>query len=128
MKLYISGPMTGLQHYNRQSFETAAQSLRSKGHTVVNPTELPEPVVPPDASEAISWSAYLVRDLAVLNEEKPDCIILLPGWRTSRGACLEAHYAKETLGIPAKALGEFLAESYAFPWPSKKEESNDNPR
>ena len=120
MKLYISGPMTGLYNYNKQSFADAAELLRAKGFTVVNPAELLEPVVPPDPSEAIAWSAYLVRDIAVLNEEKPDYVLLLPGWRESKGACLEAHYAKEILDIPAKGLGEFLADTYAFPWPMKR--------
>lgn len=116
MKLYLSGPMSGHPRYNRQSFKDAAELFRARGFEVVNPVELPEPVVPPDATEAITWSGYLVRDLIVLHEEKPDFIILLPGWRESKGACLEVHYAKEVLAIPSHGLGNFLAKQYNFDW------------
>jgi len=124
MKLYLSGPMTGKYNYNKQSFEDAAQLLRARGFTVVNPAELPEPVVPPDASEAMSWAAYLVRDIEVLNEERPDFVMLLPGWRDSKGACLEAHYAWAVLDIPSKGLGDFLASTYKFNWDQYQEMKN----
>lgn len=119
-KLYLSGPMTGLPEYNRKSFDDAEKQLAGKGHEVINPFNLPEPVVPMDATEAETWAAYLVRDFLVLHEEKPDCIILLPGWNNSKGSSIEARYAWDVLNIPSKTLGAFLAGEYGFPWPRKK--------
>ena len=129
MKLYLSGPMTGLFNYNRQSFDDAEATLKEFGFEVINPANLPEPVVPPKSSPAESWAAYLVRDIFVLQEERPDYVILLPGSENSNGSCLESRYARE-IGLKTITLGGFLSEvyrrekakAYGFPWPRKKVE------
>ena len=129
MKLYLSGPMTGLFNYNRQSFDDDETTLKEFGFEVINPANLPEPVVPPKSSPAESWAAYLVRDIFVLQEERPDYVILLPGSENSNGSCLESRYARE-IGLKTITLGGFLSEvylrekakAYAFPWPRKKVE------
>ena len=40
MRVYISGPMSGLPELNFPAFHAAAASLRAKGLDVVNPAEI----------------------------------------------------------------------------------------
>jgi len=128
MKLYLSGPMTGLFNYNRQSFDDAEATLKNLGFEVINPANLPEPVVSSKPTPAESWAAYLVRDILLLQEERPDFVVLLPGAEHSNGSCLESRYAKE-IGLATITLGELLSATYrnekpegykySFPWPRK---------
>lgn len=107
MKIYISGPMTGLPENNYPAFHEAARTLRAKGHTVVNPAEIhPHSRLrrlrhrvlrtlrlvrgqPP----APTWEEYMRADIRAL----VDCeaIALLPGWEQSLGAELEVSIADE---------------------------------
>ena len=131
MKLYLSGPMTGLFNYNRQSFDDAEATLKEMGYEVINPASLPEPVVSMKPTPAETWAAYLVRDILLLQEERPDFVVLLPGAEHSNGSCLESRYAKE-IGLATVTLGELLSATnrheevkgytYGFPWPRKKVE------
>lgn len=41
MRLYISGPITGIENY-RRIFQGAKDALLAKGYDVVNPAELTE--------------------------------------------------------------------------------------
>lgn len=84
MKLYISGPMTGLPGNNFNAFNTAAKVVRMLGHIPVNPVEInPDPDT--------SWAMCLRADLKALCD--CDGIVLLPGWEKSKGAQLELHVA-----------------------------------
>lgn len=98
MIIYISGPMSGLPDDNKPSFNAAAKLLRSQGHKVISPAEIevPEP----------SWVNYLKEDIRQLLDA--DTIVMLPGWRNSRGAMLE-HYIATALGIPVKIIEGFEA-------------------
>ncbi len=130
-KLYLSGPMTGIPNWNRASFDDAAKQLTDLGYEVINPFDLPEPVVSTKPSPTEAWAAYLVRDILLLQEERPDFVVLLPGAEHSNGSCLESRYAKE-IGLATITLGELLSATYrheeikgytyAFPWPRKKVE------
>lgn len=82
---YIAGPMTGYPEFNYPSFLDKAAELRSSGKSVISPAEIhpAEPLMPVD------W--YLRRDLAVL--VMCSHIVLLPGWKNSKGAQLEHHVA-----------------------------------
>lgn len=84
---YVAGPMSGYPEWNHPAFHDAAKELRDNGHTVINPAELHE------ASAEVPWGHYLRRDLAEL--VKCTHIVLLPGWRGSRGAQLEHHVAQQ---------------------------------
>jgi hypothetical protein len=86
MKVYISGPMTGLPGFNFPAFNTAARRLASQGHKTVNPAN--KGIV-----DGWEWSDYLRHDVRLLTE--CDAIYLLHGWRDSRGARLEEHIARE---------------------------------
>jgi hypothetical protein len=83
-RIYISGPMTGIQNFNFPAFHAAADRLRTLGYDVVNPVEInPDP-------EA-SWHDCMRRDLTALLT--CDTLALLDGWQKSAGAHLEMHVA-----------------------------------
>lgn len=85
MRLYLSGPMTGIPEHNFPAFKQAAHQLRQFGYDVANPADL-------GADPALRWEDYLRADLRLLL----DCagVATLPGWQSSRGASLEVHVAK----------------------------------
>lgn len=99
MKIYISGPMTGIEAFNFPAFHAAAADLRALGLDVVSPAELC-----PDAG--MPWAWYLRRDLAALLD--CEAVAMLPGWQDSKGACLERHVA-EALGMPIYRLADVLS-------------------
>lgn len=93
-RLYLAGPMSGIQSLNFPAFHAAAARLRADGHDVVNPAEInTDPLTP--------WEVCMRADIAHL--VTCDAICLLPGWRDSRGATLEAHIAR-SLGMEAIEL------------------------
>lgn len=104
MRVYLSGPMTGVPDNNRPAFEEAAKLLRKQGHFVINPHDF-TPLFGSDEEisdsfEALYWEASYGRphalhssilansimsaDLAAVRS--CDAIYLLRGWETSRGA------------------------------------------
>lgn len=102
MKIYVSGPMTGVKDHNYPLFNTVAGYLRKYGYEVLNPAELPEPGNPGSQP----WSWYLRRDLQeMLN---CDAIVLLPNWRNSQGAQLECDVASRV----GMSLFEINIEDY----------------
>lgn len=103
--IYLSGPMTGLPEYNYPAFRAAAETLRSYGQIVFDPseafgdkTDLPKEV-------------YMRKDLEELL--KADVVALLPGWQSSSGAQLEVEVAKQC-GIPIRLLEELIATEGVF--------------
>ena len=86
MKIYISGPMTGLPALNFPAFHAAAAELRAAGLDVVNPAE-----ICPD--HTMAWADCMRADIVALME--CDAIAMLPGWMDSKGARLERHIAVE---------------------------------
>ena len=84
MKIYLSGPMTGLADFNFPAFNAEATRLRALGHNVVNPAELN-----PDTDAP--WNECMRRDLAALLT--CDALAMLDGWQKSAGAHLEMHVA-----------------------------------
>ncbi len=93
--LYLSGPMSGLPEFNYPAFKAATERLRSQGHAVVSPHELPADC-PGCANIGYehSWSEHMRVDLAALLT--CDVIVMLPGWQQSRGARLEKSVAEAT--------------------------------
>ncbi len=88
MKVYISGPMTGVENYNHAAFKKACALVKKAGH---------EPVSPHKAPQLESWEESLRHDLQLLLG--CDAIALLPGWERSQGACLVRLVAME-LSMP----------------------------
>jgi hypothetical protein len=89
MKLYIAGKMTGEPELNFPAFHREAANYRAQGHEVINPAEInPDP--------AAGWLACMREDIKQLVD--CDAIAMLPGWETSKGACLERTIAN-SLGL-----------------------------
>lgn len=86
MKIYISGPMTGLPDLNFAAFNAEAARLRALGYDVVNPAE-----INPDPNA--DWLDCIIEDLKHL---RPcGAIAMLPGWEASDGATVERIAAKK---------------------------------
>lgn len=87
LKIYLSGPMTGVEDLNRPLFNQIAKELRSQGYKLVNPPEL-------DKNEPQrSWEGCLKRDIRYLLQ--CDAVANLPRWQKSRGATLENYIARQ---------------------------------
>lgn len=82
MRVYLSGPMSGIADNNFPEFHKWAEALRSTGLEVVSPAEI---------QEAGTWELCLRADLRELCT--CDGIALMPGWENSKGANLELHVA-----------------------------------
>lgn len=95
MRIYLAGPMRGIEAFNFPAFHAAAAKLRSEGHHVFNPADTGEPV---------GWTIrdYLFVDLAWICNHA-EAVYLLPGWQNSTGATAERATAK-AIGIPVIEL------------------------
>jgi hypothetical protein len=97
VKLYLSGPITGVPDGNRPAFKAAAELLRERGFRVVNPS-LQE-------HEGWDWDRYMRRDIRWLM--RCDGVAAIPGWEFSRGACVEVRLALD-LGMAVRHVEEWL--------------------
>lgn len=99
MKVYISGPIMNATSEQQDAFGTAKRVLDRLGMEPVNPKEVEACQEEDCAREphelakgmAHSWACYLKYDQKALLE--CDAILMLPGWRKSRGAIEENHTA-----------------------------------
>lgn len=84
MRIYLSGPITGCPTA-RRDFARVERWLRWEGETdIINPEAILRGLT-------MKHEEYLHVDQALL--ELCDVMILLPGWRDSKGACLEVGIA-----------------------------------
>ncbi len=97
IKLYLAGPMTGIPQHNFPAFDAAAARLRLEGHEVISPTDLDRGMgydamkTDDDPSPEILKKMFMADLTAVMYEV--DEVALLPGWRKSKGACIEVALA-----------------------------------
>lgn len=106
-RLYLAGPMTGIEHYNFPAFDEAAKQLREAGHTVFNPAENDREngfdatgLQGHEAAEhGFDLRTALKQDLSWICDHA-EGIALLEGWEKSKGAKAEVALAK-ALDIPA---------------------------
>ena len=82
MTIYISGPMAGIEGYEK-NFKAAEEKMKEAGHEVVNPAEI-------DVT-GMSREEILKKDIRLLWE--CDGIYMLKGWQQSRGANREYGFA-----------------------------------
>ena len=86
-KIYICGPMTGYEDFNRDAFFNAAAKISQSCNIPMNPAMLPD---------GLTQAEYMAIDLAML--QVCDVLWALPGWRESKGALAEIAIA-EKLGL-----------------------------
>lgn len=98
-KVYIAGPMTGIEDYNYPAFHHAAERWAEEGWEVENPaTHF-------DGDQSRPYEDYISAALATI--PYCDVITLLPGWKNSKGARMERYVAEE--------LGKVIWEGAAAP-------------
>jgi len=83
LKIYVSGPMTGLPESNYPAFHAVTKRLRAAGHIVYNPAEFKNFEI------RRAFAAY--SNFICLEADK---LILLPGWEKSLGVSAELALAK----------------------------------
>lgn len=85
-RLYLAGPMTGIEDFNYPAFNAMAERLRAAGYDVENPADH-------GTVDGADWADYMAYDLTRLGL----CgqVAVLPGWESSKGARLEVHVARE---------------------------------
>ncbi|MBR3383681.1 MAG: DUF4406 domain-containing protein [Atopobiaceae bacterium] len=113
--VFISGPMTGNEHYNVGAFADAHALLKDLGaHRVYNPG-IQYLLEPASESEQCTHEYYMRRSIHELTwglyENGParyDLVVLLPGWEESVGATEERAVA-QWCGIPVVELGDVTA-------------------
>lgn len=98
MRIYLAGPMTGIEEWNYPLFRAETVRLRALGHRVVSPAEINA------GHEVDGWVACMKRDIVALLD--CDALALLPGWEKSKGARGEVALAN-LLDIPALDAASF---------------------
>ena len=100
MRIYISGPITGIAEANKPAFAAAAAQLaeRYPDATIVNPHDKG---LPADSS----WDTHMRADIKLLMD--CDAVAVLDGWEISKGARIEIELA-ERLRMRVYALSEWL--------------------
>ena len=88
MRIYISGPMTGIPNFNRPAFKDAQLILEAMGHEVFNPGELPYGTRRECLEVDIAWIC-----------RKAEGMVMLFDWVRSSGSAAELATAK-ALEIP----------------------------
>ena len=82
MKVYIAGPMTGIELYNRPAFYQVAGELISKGYAPKHTADMPL---------GLEYEDYMEESFKRLKE--CEAMILLDGWDKSAGTIREIYFA-----------------------------------
>jgi hypothetical protein len=106
MKVYISGPITGMPSNNREAFDDAARRIAALGLEYVNPLELCAHLDPTVATH----DDYMAVCLPALRE--CDQIVVLDGWRGSKGCKYEAHEWNMHKRCPVYCTVEMLEANF----------------
>lgn len=84
---YISGPMSGLPDLNYPAFFAAEDRIKDQYSKVLNPARL---VL--DRGQKNTWENWMRKAISMMMEATH--IVLLPGWKKSKGARVEVLLAK----------------------------------
>lgn len=110
--VFISGPMTGHEHYNVEQFVRAHAIAHELGAAhVYDPALVWLTTTLEDSSRKTheDWMRKCVNELTrpLVGSDRPryDMLVTLDGWRTSAGACLEVDVA-ERCGIHIVTIQE----------------------
>lgn len=99
VRVYISGPMTGIKDFNTPRFNEVAEQLESLGYLTLNPAMIPI---------GLDYEHYMDIDMAILRAA--DCVVTLERWRGSKGARAELAMAN-ALQKPVYELKDFIENS-----------------
>jgi len=101
MRIFLSGPMTGLPEWNQPAFNAAAKRLRDTGHEVWNPAEIDNSSTdkPAEFYMMFNFSALARPPVDPSKFSYWDAMALLPGWEKSVNGGRERAVAGG-LGIP----------------------------
>lgn len=106
LKVFISGPMTGYEDYNREAFNAMEKELKEAGYSVFNPAWL-------KVDEEWTHEDLMAIDLVALS--MCDAIVQLDGWGRSEGAKIEHAFAKAN-GKRFIQLEARKREKYSLEW------------
>ncbi len=95
MKVFLSGPITGLPNENIKAFNKEAGRLRALGYDVITPHKLFDD----QEKSNFQWTDYMKRTVPEML--KCDLVACLDDWYNSKGSVIEVNLARE-LGIPDK--------------------------
>ena len=84
-KIYISGPITGVEGYY-EKFRRAERELQKMGFVVINPAAVNGELPAETSYEEYMRMSFVMLDMA-------DSIYMLDGWQNSTGANREYGYA-----------------------------------
>lgn len=110
LKIYVSGPITGIPEANRQEFEDAAKMVQAAGAWPLIPHDIdPDHLgrcIPDGKREASghTYPCHLRADVLVMLT--CDAVLMLPGWEQSHGARQE-HNIAAVCGVPIHYMGDF---------------------
>ena len=90
MKVYVSGPISGIKNDNAEAFAAAFVALAAAGHDPVSPIDIGHDLECTMGRDP-TWSEYMREDIKALMD--CDGIYMLDGWEKSSGARLEEHIA-----------------------------------
>lgn len=87
MKIYISGPITGIPEYESLvAFNNMEDRIARAGHTPVNPRRT--------SGWGLTWNTYMKIAQDILYSGEIDAVVLLKGWEKSKGATIEKTWAE----------------------------------
>ncbi|MBI5724624.1 MAG: DUF4406 domain-containing protein [Planctomycetes bacterium] len=94
--VYIAGPMTGYPKFNFPAFFEVEERLKNLGFDVINPARMDVELdnFHGEGEPPLTTEQYEARDLPLV--EKADRILMLSGWRNSKGACKERRHFIDT--------------------------------
>ena len=88
--IYISGPIKNMTDGNTDAFDKAEKQLKELGYDVLNPHAISEIVNLRffEMGKIPTYEDYLKEDIIQMLA-KCDAVLVLPGWRNSKGSKLE---------------------------------------
>lgn len=90
VKVYLSGPMSGLREENYPAFDAVADRLKAAGFRVVNPAHLGRQMRA-KMRETPTWDHYM--RMSIVGMMVADVVLFLDGWENSKGAKIERELA-----------------------------------
>ncbi len=118
MKIYIAGPMRGIENWNFPMFDYAEEIWRDAGHQPFSPAQIDRVLKYSPTTDSGCNDDHLrhVIQMDIACVMAADAIALLPGWEASRGVAVELALA-QFLGLPIyDAVTMGLIHPQITPW------------